>query len=656
MKNRYASFLVLFACLFSLPMFGQAPSSLPIRFAWGESTGGTEWDNNFSSAIDSLGNQYVLGFTYSPVLNYNKENTLSDDLSTNSGSSVYLMKFSSAGNLIWKRVYNADASDERLDLTLRGNRLVFSAGFTGTKTFGDSVFTTAANGESNSLVFASLDLAGNFLWARQLNVDTAEYSGIDLALDAQNNLYFTAGFSGSISTVSGTFSTTGLGNDILYGKMSANGNMQWVKQIGSAEDDKSGKIILDRNGDLLLSGGFTSSITLGTTTLSSPVGFDWFLGKFDANTGNNLWAISEGGLGSDDRISALAVNAWNEIVVTGRFADSFQFGTQTVTSVGNDDIFVAVYRSSGAFSWVKTFGTKGENDWTSGSVGIDEAGTIWVESSVGGDENGRNYPVFYGSATDSLNLSGNQDFVFCRYSRSGSLLAIQAFGTPAYEFSQDFTFDVKTGRALIVGHHTADQTIFNQDTLLVRGGFADGFTAVVEPNLYAKTDRRTVSNTSMQMIMVMQNDVFQGNPVLTMVNTPLHGNAFVMGGNHIAYTPSGNFNGNDTIRYRICRSNECSEALLIVTHSFPTAVADPSLLEAVRIFPNPTAGDLTLQGLPEGGVHMKVVNPAGQVMFESDLHSRESQLNVQAWPGGLYYVLLYDRNTQLHRVHKFIRN
>ena len=492
----------------SINLFSQTPSALPVAFSWGQSAGGTDWDNNFRTVVDSAGNVYSFGFTYSPIFNYTTDNSINDDISANTGSSVYLIKYSPSGNLIWKRIYNASASDERLDLTLKNNTLVWSAGFSGTQTFGDSTFTSANSGAAYSVVFVSLDLDGNFNWANQLNVDLAEYASIDMAFDGNMNVYFTTAFEGSISTVSGNYASAGIGGDILYGKINSSGNFAWINRIGNNEDDKSGNIILDNNGDILLSGRFTTTVTIGTNNLSSPVGYDWFLTKLNPTNGTAIWAISEGGLGSEDRISALGVNPWNEIIITGRYASSFSFGTQSISSVGNDDIFVAKYASNGSFLWVKTFGTTGENDWTSNNIGIDDAGTIWVESSVGGDNNGQNYPVFYGSPNDSLNLSGNQDFVFCRYSNSGDLLSINAFGTEAYEFSQDYFFDKQTGKSYIAGHHTADTTIFNQDTLLVRGGFADGFTAVVNPNIYARNDLHTVSTTAQQMIMVLMNDIY----------------------------------------------------------------------------------------------------------------------------------------------------
>ncbi len=639
----------------SINLFGQSPSALPVTFSWGQSAGGTDWDNNFRTVVDSAGNVYSLGFTYSPIFNYTSDNSINDDISANTGSSVYLIKYSPSGNLIWKRMYNANASDERLDLALKNNTLVWSAGFSGTQTFGDSTFTSANSGAAYSVVFVSLDLDGNFNWANQLNVDLAEYASIDMAIDGNSNVYFTTAFEGNISTVSGNYASAGIGGDILYGKINSSGNFAWINRIGNNEDDKSGNIILDNNGDILLSGRFTTTLAIGTNSLSSPVGYDWFLSKLNPTNGTAIWAISEGGLGSDDRISAIGVNPWNEIIISGRYASSFSFGTQSISSVGNDDIFVAKYSAAGSFVWVKTFGTTGENDWTSNNIGIDDAGTIWVESSVGGDNNGQNYPVFYGSLNDSLNLSGNQDFVFCRYSNSGDLLSINAFGTEAYEFSQDYFFDKQTGKSYIAGHHTADTTIFNQDTLLVRGGFADGFTAVVNPNIYAKNDLHTVSTTAQQMIMVLMNDLYPNSPVLTIVQGPTHGNAFVMGGNHIAYTATGIYSGNDTIRYRICEGNECDEALLIVTNNFGNSIAELSNKNQISLHPNPASTILNISNMDEIGSKIIVSNAMGQIVFIAENAGSLKTIDVSGWRAGLYHVFVMSTDQDIKGTSRFIK-
>jgi hypothetical protein len=653
--KKIISIMLMFILINSINLFGQSPSSIPVSFSWGQSSGGIDWDNNYRIVVDSAGNVYTLGFTYSPIFNYVTDNSISDDISTNTGSSVYLIKYSPSGNLIWKRIYNADASDERLDLALRNNMLVWSAGFSGTKTFGDSTFTSANSGAAYSVVFVSLDLNGNFNWANHLNVDQADYASIDMVIDENMNVYFTTAFEGSISTVSGNYSTAGIGKDILYGKINSSGNFVWIKRIGNNEDDKSGNIILDKNGDILLSGRFTSTLTIGTNNLSSPIGYDWFLAKINPTNGTAIWAISEGGLGSEDRISAIGVNPWNEIIITGRFAGSFMFGNQSISSVGNDDIFVAKYASNGSFIWVKTFGTTGENDWTSNNIGIDDAGTIWVVSSLGGDNDGQNYPVFYGSPNDSLNLSGNQDFVFCRYSNSGNLLSINAFGTETYEYAEDFFFDKQTGKSYIVGHHTADTTIFNQDTLLVRGGFADGFTAVVNPNVYARNDLYSVSTTAQQMIMVLMNDIYPTAPVLTIVQGPSHGNAFVMGGNHIAYTATGTYSGNDTIRYRICASNECDEALLIVANNFASSVAELSNKDYILLYPNPTSTILNISNLEDSGSKIIISNSLGQVVFATEKASNLLTIDVSSWTSGLYNVLVVSNDQKNLGISRFIK-
>jgi hypothetical protein len=189
----------------------------------------------------------------------------------------------------------------------------------------------------------------------------------------------------------------------------------------------------------------------------------------------------------------------------------------------------------------------------------------------------------------------------------------------------------------------------------VRGGFADGFTAIVNPNIYAKNDLHTVSTTTQQMIMVLMNDIYPNAPVLTIVQGPTHGNAFVMGGNHIAYTATGNYSGNDTIRYRICESNECDEALLIIVNNFATSISELSTKNHISLYPNPVSSILNISNLGEPGNKIIVSNAMGQVVFHSENASSLKTIDVSRWTAGIYNVSIISTEQNILGTSRFIK-
>ena len=75
---------------------------------------------------------------------------------------------------------------------------------------------------------------------------------------------------------------------------------EWAQKVGgSSADDHSNAIAIDANGDVYVTGSFELTATFGSTTLSSAGDFDIFVAKMNS-TGHWLWAIQAGG-NHDDR-------------------------------------------------------------------------------------------------------------------------------------------------------------------------------------------------------------------------------------------------------------------------------------------------------------------------------------------------------------------
>ena len=114
----------------------------------------------------------------------------------------------------------------------------------------------------------------------------------------------------------------------------------WAKKAGGTSNESGKSIAVDDNGNSYVTGYFYGSATFGTTTLTSSGDYDIFVAKLDSN-GNWLWAKQAGGT-SSDYTNDIAVDANGNIYVTGEiFEESAIFGTTTLNSSGFIDIFVA---------------------------------------------------------------------------------------------------------------------------------------------------------------------------------------------------------------------------------------------------------------------------------------------------------------------------
>ncbi len=136
--------------------------------------------------------------------------------------------------------------------------------------------------------------------------------------------------------------------------MDSNGNWLWAKQAGGTSEEWGIGVAVDSNGNSYVTGFYQESATFGTITLTSSGGNDIFVAKLDSN-GNWLWAKQAGGTSYDEGVS-IAVDTNGNSYVTGDFSGSATFGTTTLTSSGEGDIFVAKMDISGNWLWAQQAG------------------------------------------------------------------------------------------------------------------------------------------------------------------------------------------------------------------------------------------------------------------------------------------------------------
>ena len=106
---------------------------------------------------------------------------------------------------------------------------------------------------------------------------------------------------------------------------------------------------------------------------------DIFVSKY-SSTGARQWTIKAGGL-STDVARGVAINSRGDIIVTGNFAGTADFGGVSLTSLGSDDAFVAGYASAqtdghGTALWARRIGSSSTSALDRGlKVAIDNVDT-----------------------------------------------------------------------------------------------------------------------------------------------------------------------------------------------------------------------------------------------------------------------------------------
>ena len=129
------------------------------------------------------------------------------------------------------------------------------------------------------------------------------------------------------------------GTDIFLVKYTEEGEAVWTNRIGSTDYDFIQKIIVDEDGNVIVTGYFYGSTQIGQDQYTSYGSQDVFIAKFDSE-GTFLWSYRAGGPMAD-YITGLTLDSDQNVVIAGYFYDMISFGDSTISAVSSSDIFLA---------------------------------------------------------------------------------------------------------------------------------------------------------------------------------------------------------------------------------------------------------------------------------------------------------------------------
>ena len=133
------------------------------------------------------------------------------------------------------------------------------------------------------------------------------------------------------------------------------GQLQWVKSQQAVSSANSVKV--DSAGNVIIVGSFRDAIDFGTGLMTAAGGTigDIFVAKYNPQ-GSILWSKAFGAA-HNDSAESVSIDSSNNIVVTGYFSDTVNFGGVTLTNNSSSfDVFVAKFNPAGALLWAKSFG------------------------------------------------------------------------------------------------------------------------------------------------------------------------------------------------------------------------------------------------------------------------------------------------------------
>ncbi len=483
-----------------------------------------------------------------------------------------------------------------------GNVYAVGYFFSPSITFGTFTLTNVDGGVCDDLFIVKYDIAGNVLWAK-----SAGESGYDeassVSVDAEGNVLVTGFFSShTITFGTTTLSNNGI-NNVFIAKYDPSGNVIWAKSTGGTRDDAGIAIATDATGDIYVTGAYTSpSITFGTFNLTNYGGNDVFLAKYDSS-GNVLWAKSAGGL-NNDRPTSIATDLSGNIFVAGEYnSDSIAFGTTELVS-GN--MFLAKYDATGNLNWVRNAG--GNFADAVATVTTDKTGNViiagyFAESSV----------IFGTTTLHNTGSIGSTDIFMVKYSTGGNVLWAKNEGTHGNDAATSVSAD-GSGNLYLTGYFGGNSIILSGITFTNSGG-NDLFVIKYDPNGNAEWANCHGGT---------------GDDVANAITTDATGNVFIAGAFN---SDTLNFGSTNLTNATPTTSNTFLSKLSS-TEGTPSIMVEP---EKAILYPNPVTNCLFIS-CTENITKIVISNLMGQTIYNLQYHSRAVQVDISELPSGVYFV------------------
>jgi hypothetical protein len=194
----------------------------------------------------------------------------------------FLFKMDLSLNVTWAKRFGGNTSywdyPSTFEQDTNGN-IYLVGGFQDSLTIGS---TTITNAGKKDMFFAKFDSGGSLVWVKQANATGAFTTIANMIRKDSDGLFYIIGsFNGSANFGSYNVSTTN-NQDVFIARYDDNGDCLGVRHFGFAV---GGSVEVDSNGDIIIAGGFSNTINIGSTSLTSYGGGDMFFAKSDAITG-----------------------------------------------------------------------------------------------------------------------------------------------------------------------------------------------------------------------------------------------------------------------------------------------------------------------------------------------------------------------------------
>lgn len=236
----------------------------------------------------------------------------------------------------------------------------------------------------------------------------------------------------------------------------------WSQSFGGTNPDGLDDVFVDMNGNIVMTGLFGQTVNFGGGPMVATGGVDMYIAGYDAS-GAHRWSRQFEAMPSD-----VATDAAGNVVVVGFTTQAPDFGGGVLAPIGFTDLFVAKYDPNGVHLWSRRFGSA-SNHAQGWGVATDNTGNIVIIGTFSGTTSFGGAPL----------TSSAGDVVVAKYDPNGVHMWSRDFGGSTNNFGSGIAID-SSNNVVICGRFHGSVS-FGGGTLTSVGG-GDAYIAKYDAN------------------------------------------------------------------------------------------------------------------------------------------------------------------------------
>jgi hypothetical protein len=685
------------------------------NFLWAigteDANGATSYDVGRWITLDKTGQYVFVCGGYQNTASFHSRNSSGDIIAptaANGTSSLFIAKYDSAGNLIWLQTatnagipwingFKSGVTDiDAVTVDSCGN--LFMTGFyNGSAQFGP--FTLTATGTQDGFV-GSLNSLGQWQWVDDIG-SALKCFGSTIALDKDNDVYIGGSIQGTANFGNGvSLTATASPNNLFIAKYSnSNGAVQWAQSSSGTGNNYVWGLHIDSKKFEYVSGTFNGTFDLpGTDTLTS-IGSEqnFFIAKLDTVPALYIVPVVDSSYcpGETTTLTYTVTGTFHNGNVftaelsdsTGSFVNATIIGTVNSTTGGTITITIPANTPPGSAYLIRVVSSNPATSSYVNGCGSYYQANVYINNFYVTIGKGSNLPVALSASPGNtickgsqvvLTVSGGTSYLWANNGDTSSVITVKPTTDSTFsvtvtngECSKDtsITIIVNSNSPLTILPQSDSICIGQSITLSVPVSGSDyvwspsstlnsstGDTVVASPYVtttYIVTGINSFGCSVSGIDTVTVNFTIDTITIKgdTLISSAIQGNQWYWNGTLIPGATNQTYIATINGVYFVTTSQGCGISLPVIIGS-----AGINWLSATNnqlsIYPNPTSGqfNIKLNG-NQSGCTIEVYNLMGEKVYQSVLSNSQNTINISTQPGGMYFVYLKsDQGVEVRKV------